>query len=137
MRMLRVIVFVLIITMIATAADKTPPTYQKGTITGYNTMAISDSSGGAAPLYVYELQGTDLIYQFAACSLFQQEKFAPGQAVDYRVDGKRIYVRHGNDKEHKCRVMGTRTLGNAKPAEGAKPDALPTAASPAAPPAKP
>ena len=107
----RTIFFVLLIATIAVGADKTPRTYQPGTITGWSTQHYSRafSNGGtvmSAPGHkkFYELKGAGIVYQIDDCG-----SFAAGQAVDYRVDKKRIYIRRENGKEHKCRIEGART----------------------------
>jgi hypothetical protein len=128
---LRTALLILLMTTISAAADKTPPTYQKGTITGWEKA--TDIRGGVGAnngtvtrnKKVYALQGTDLVYRIDYCGSFQAGKFETGQAVDFRVDGERLYIRRDDGKEYKCKIEGTRA------AEGAKADA------PAAPPSKP
>jgi hypothetical protein len=125
---LRTALFVLLVTMIATAADKTQPTYQKGTITGWEKA--TDIRGGVGAnngtatrnKKVYALQGTDLVYRIDYCGAFQAGKFQTGQAVDFRVDGERLYIRRDDGKEFKCKVEGTKAAESAKPdAPAAKP----------------
>jgi hypothetical protein len=41
------------------------------------------------------------------CGAFQAGKFETGQAVDYRVDGERLYIRRDDGKEYKCKIEGT------------------------------
>jgi len=117
----RAVLFVLLIATIAVAADKTPPTYQKGTITGWDkrTDIRSGAKGETVTRNkkVYELKGADLVYQVDYCGAFQAGKFTAGQAVDYRVDGERLYIRRDDGKEYKCKIEGT------KATEGAKTDA--------------
>jgi hypothetical protein len=135
-KILRVVLFVLLMATIAVAADKTVPTYQKGTITGWEKA--TDIRGGVGAnngtvtrnKKVYALQGTDLVYRIDYCGAFQAGKFTTGQVVDYRVDGERLYILHDGDKEFKCKIEGTKAV------EAAKPDA-PVAAPATAPPAKP
>jgi hypothetical protein len=62
------------------------------------------------------LKGADLVYKIDYCGRFQVGKFGIGQAVEYRVDGERLYIRRDDGKEYKCKIEGT------KAAEGAKPD---------------
>lgn len=128
MTILRTALFVLLAATIATA-DKTPPTYQKGTVKAWDIRVDSDTSGGygAVPVTtskrrakVYELDGTDSVYQIDYCGPFQAGKFEIGQVVDYRVDGERLYIRREDGKEYKCKIEGT------KAAKGAKTDASPT-----------
>jgi hypothetical protein len=132
--------FVLLVATIAAGADKTPPTYQKGTIMGYNTRVDPwGGNGNYRRAQVYELKGTDLVYRIDYCGSFQSGKFEAGQAVDYRVDGKRLYIRRDDDKEYGCKIEGTRVLEGTKPdAPATAPAAAPATPPPAAaPPAKP
>ena len=132
----------MIIATVATAADKKPPTYQKGTITGFNTMMQTAGGGGPSGsvhsygVKVYELRGTDSIYTLH-CLGWKVAKFTIGQTMDYRTDGDKFYVHPDNEKESRCVVVGARALDNAKPAEGAKPSAPTPPAPTAAPSAKP
>jgi hypothetical protein len=122
---LRTALFVLLVTMIATAADKTQPTYQKGTIAGWEKRTDIRSNGGGTGTRdkkTYALRGTDLVYQIDYCGAFQAGKFQTGQAVDYRVDGERLYIRRDDGKEFKCKVEGTKAVESAQPdAPAAKP----------------
>ncbi len=97
---------------------------------GYGTPGAPVNSS-TRRIKVYELVGADLVYQIDNCGAFQSGKFAPGESVEYRVDGERLYIRHDGDKEYKCKIEGTRKADAVKPPEGAKPDAPPAAASPA------
>jgi hypothetical protein len=118
MRILRTARFVLLVATIATGADKTPPTYQKGTITGWDKRTdIRATVNGTATRNkkVYELKGADLVYEVDYCGAFQAGKFQTGQEVDYRVDGERLYIRRDDGKEYKCKIEGTKALENAKP----------------------
>ena len=123
--------------------------YQKGTISGYlvrrERIASNGGSGnatggtGATPLSlvfggvhkakVYELDGPDLTYQVDYCGAFQKGRFAPGQAVEYRVDGERLYIRHDNNQEYSCQIEGKRLAEKSVAAESAKPE-TPVAAKP-------
>ena len=100
----------------------------KGTVLGYSIRRDIKvgGGGGATQVYsydrkakVYELQGPDLIYQVDYCGAFQAGHFAPGQAVEFRVDkvAGRLYIRHDGNKEFSCQLEATR-----------KPDAEPGAA---------
>ena len=113
-----------------TPNDMSPPSYRKGTILGYSIRRDIHVSGGgngvgssARKAKVYELQGSDLIYQVDYCGAFQAGQFTTGQVVEFRVDigGGRLYVRHDANKEYSCQLEGTR-----------KPDAQPGAAAPSA-----
>jgi hypothetical protein len=114
----RAALFVLLIATIAVGADKTPPSYQKGTIAGWDKR--TDIRGGAQGQTVtrnkkvYALQGADLVYEVDYCGAFQAGKFQTGQAVDYRVDGERLYIRRDDGKEYKCKIEGTKTVEGAK-----------------------
>jgi hypothetical protein len=124
---LRTALFALLLATMLAAADKMPPTYQKGTITGWNTQhstVTGAATGRSIPTHkdVYDLKGAEATYQFDDCGTFQTGKFEVGQAVDYRVEGKRIYVRRSDGKEYKCKMEGMQTV------EGTKPDAPPAAA---------
>jgi hypothetical protein len=110
--------------------ENTPPApkYQQGTITGWTTRMDSRVFGGAnntsvmsnnRRTRVYELKGTDLVYQIDDCGSFQAGQFTAGQAVDYRVDDadkndKRIYIRRDNGKDYKCRLEGAKAVEGAK-----------------------
>jgi len=104
--------FVLLVgSALAFGADKQPHTYQSGTVTGWSTQHYSRaiSVGGnvyAAPGHkkFYELKGTGTIYQLDDCGSFEA-----GQSVEYRVEGKKVYIRRDNGKEHKCGIEGVRT----------------------------
>ncbi len=122
MGIFRTAVFVLLVATIA-AADKTPPTYQKGTIKAWNIRVDSDTSGGSGAIpvtttkrraKVYELSGGDLVYEIDYCGAFQAGKFDIGQVVEYRVDGERLYIRREDGKEHKCKIEGTKAAKAAK-----------------------
>ena len=121
----------------------TPPTYLKGTIEGYETrrdVHVSGAPGGPGTVpathtttrvaKVYELHGSDLIYKVDYCGAFQAGKFSPGQVIEYRVDGDRLYVRHDINKEYSCQIEGRRALD--KPVGDNPPPA--TSPSPAASP---
>ncbi len=104
--------------------------YHKGTIEGYEIRRDTHVGGGmnGAPVgtstrhaRVYELHGEDLIYKFDFCGVSQAAKFSPGQVVEYRVQGNRLYIRHENDKDYSCQLEGTR-----------KPDTAEAASQPAA-----
>ena len=119
---LRVTLCILLAATIA-AAGQTPHTYQKGTITGWNIRVDSNTSGGSgnSPVStinrrakVYELKGSGLAYKVDYCGAFQAGKFSIGQAVDYRVDGERLYILHDGNKEYSCKIEGTRAADGAK-----------------------
>jgi hypothetical protein len=118
----RTVPFILLAATIA-AADKVPPTYQKGTIKAWDIRIDSDTSGGSGALpvttttrraKVYELSGADLVYKVDYCGAFQSGKFEIGQVVEYRVDGERLYIRREDGKEYKCKIEGTKAAKGAK-----------------------
>src|SRR5258708_13554709 len=115
---LRTALFVVLMATIGAAGDKTPATYQKGTITGWDkrTDIRSGAKGETVTRNkkVYELKGADLVYQVDYCGAFQAGKFTAGQAVDYRVDGERLYIRRDDGKEYKCKIEGTKATAGAK-----------------------
>jgi hypothetical protein len=61
----------------AVGSDKTPPTYQKGTIKGWDKRTdiwgFLDRNGEPIPRNktVFELRGTDLVYLIDYCGAFQ------------------------------------------------------------------
>ena len=133
----RTALFAVLIATFAAGADKTP-TYQKGTIKGWDKRTdvwpFQDGNGEYLPRdkMVFELKGADLVYLIDYCGAFQAGKFDLGQAVDYRVDeteksDPRLYIRRDNGKEYKCKIEGKRIPENAKT----------NAPSTAPPPAKP
>jgi hypothetical protein len=85
-----VFIFLLMATM-AAGADKTPPTYQKGTI-----LNISKNHASC------ELEGSGIRKLISNCGDFQS-----GQPVDYRVKGDKVYIRRESGKEYKCSIAGT------------------------------
>jgi hypothetical protein len=103
-------VLALIPVTIAAGPDKTSPAYQKGTITGYETRLHNKNRRAK----VYELKGADRIYDVDICGAFQAGKFQPGQAVDYRVMGERLYILRDDGKEYNCKIEGSRTLDREK-----------------------
>lgn len=134
---LRAALLLLLITAIATGKDKTPPTYQQGTITGWSTQVYQksyarDSASLMGHKKFYDLKGGGLVYQIAGIdhpwrgAVSACGPFDTGQAVDYRIEDNKIYIRRENGKEQKCDVASE------KATEGAKPDAPSTAAPPAA-----
>ena len=116
--------FILLLAAIAIAADKAPPTYQKGTITGWSTQVYQkayarDSASLMGHKKFYDLKGPGLVYQIAgidhpwrggvsACGPFET-----GQAVDYRIEDKKIYIRRDNGKEQKCDIASEKTIEGA------------------------
>ena len=123
------------------------PSYMKGTILGYSIRRdIHVSGGGGNPgtsfpigsstrkAKVYELQGSDLVYQVDYCGAFQAGQFTPGQVVEFRVDNGdgRLNIRHDGNKEYSCQLEGTRKP-DPQPAPAAQSaTASPASAAPAA-----
>lgn len=107
-----------------TADVPPPPTFQKGTIEGYevrhDTSVWGGTNSNSVGSYtrnakVYELHGADFIYKVDYCGSFQAGQFSAGQVVEYRVEGDRLYIRHDNNKEYSCQVEGKRAPDNTKP----------------------
>lgn len=91
-------------------------TYLKGTILGYAIRRDESVSGVGSSVSsstrhakVYELRGSDLIYQIDYCGAFQAGKFSAGQEVEFRVDEKegRLYILHDVAKEYSCQLEGS------------------------------
>ena len=119
------VAFLVLYASLISAADKTAPTYQKGTIAGYDTRLDTWGSNGDASkrrARVYELKGTDLVYQIDYCGAFQAGKFDAGQTVEYRVQGERLYIRRDNNEEFKCKIEGKKAVVTAN--SGAAPSNL-------------
>ena len=87
----RTALFIFMITTMAAGADKTPPTYQKGTILNISRNHTS-----------CELEGIGIRKLISNCGNFQS-----GQPVDYRVKGDKVYIRRESGKEYKCSIEGT------------------------------
>lgn len=96
----RIALLIFLSTTIATVAGKTPPTYQKGTISNISGNPLS-----------CELEGIGIHKQINNCRDFQS-----GQSVDYRVKGDNVFIRRENGKEYKCGLVGT-ILDNAGDAQ--------------------
>jgi hypothetical protein len=113
----RVALLILLTAAFALGADKPTPTYQKGTIRGWDTRLdtwnLSNNSNKRRAT-VYELKGPDLVYQIDYCGAFQAGKFTAGQQVDYRVEDKRLYIRRDDGQEYKCKIEGTKTIEEPK-----------------------
>jgi hypothetical protein len=102
----------------AVGSDKTTHTYQKGMIKGWEDrtdMWGKDFDGRGTPrsVTVFELKGTDMVYLIDYCGAFQAGQFGLGQAVDYRLDSDRLYIRRANGKEYKCKIQGQKILQDA------------------------
>ncbi len=127
----RTALFVLLMATTGVGADKTPPTYQKGTITGWDTRVdVRNGGNNGSKTYrhtrVYDLKATDLIYEIDDCGSFQAGQFTAGQTVEYRIDDAdkndlRIYIRRENGKEFKCRMEGARIVEDTEPAAPSDP----------------
>jgi hypothetical protein len=48
------------------------------------------------------------------CGSFQEGVFNAWQAVDYRLEGDRLYVLREDAKEFKCKIEGKKTLESPK-----------------------
>jgi hypothetical protein len=102
---------------VATASDKAPPTYQNGSVQGWDIRVDTGDSGNGSMTRchakVYELSGSDLVLKIDYCRAFQAGTFGIGQVVEYRVEGERLYIRYDGDKEYKCKIEGTKAAGAA------------------------
>src|SRR5437773_10860894 len=87
----RTALFIFLMTTMAAGADKTLPTYQKGTI-----LNISRNHASCA------LEGIDTRKLISNCG-----NFLSGQPVDYRLKCDRVYILLEVGKEYKCRLDGT------------------------------
>jgi hypothetical protein len=87
----RTALFIFLMTTMAAASDKTPPTYQKGRI-----LNISSNHASC------ELEGAGIRKLISNCGDFQSE-----QPVDYRVKDDKVYIRRESGKEYKCSIQGT------------------------------
>jgi len=123
----RAALFAVLLAKFAVGSDGTVPTYQKGTIKGWDKGTdmgpFLDGNGEPLPRKktIYELKGVDFVYLVDYCGAFQAGKFELGQAVDYRVDETnkedlRLYIRRDNGKEYKCKIEGKKVVEDAKPA---------------------
>jgi hypothetical protein len=109
-KMLRTRLFaVLLMAPIAAGADKTQHTYQQGTITGWSTQHFSATvpmGGGVMPVprhkKFYELKGAGITYQIDDCG-----SFGAGQAVDYRVQGNKVYITQGERERAQVPYRGS------------------------------
>jgi hypothetical protein len=103
------IAFVPLLTItMAGSTDKTPPTYEHGTITGWNMKYYP--GGMSAKHKFYELKGGGMIYQIDSGGAFRKcGPFQPEQAVEYRVEDKFVYIHTQNGKEDKCGITGAKT----------------------------
>jgi hypothetical protein len=93
---LRVSLLVLLMAVIAAGEDKTPPSYQQGTILK-NYPSSSKSCDLREPVTTYRISN---------CGDLQA-----GQVVEFRVDNAKIYIRQENGKEHKCGIEATMGTG--------------------------
>lgn len=84
-----------------------PITYTKGTIEGFERTLGNDTRNLKRQSKVYTLRGPDMLYLVDFCGAFQAGEFVAGQAVEYRVDGERLYILHDNEKEYNCKIEGT------------------------------
>jgi len=48
-----------------------------------------------------------MIYEITYCGSFQAGQFRAGQVVEFHVEGDRLYIRHDNDKEYDCQMVGS------------------------------
>jgi len=107
-----------------------PRTYQQGMIMGYDIRRDSKVFGGGGggngtpgtPVStstrnakVYQLKCGNLLYKMDYCGAFQAGQFQVGQAVDFRIDNERLYIRHDGDKEFSCKLEGVSAIEDPKP----------------------
>jgi hypothetical protein len=101
--------FVLLIATVAAVADRAPPAYPQGTITGWSTQRYSDNwSLNGAPSATrkhefYELKGAGTLSQINDCGDFQT-----GQTVAYRVQDGKVYIRREGDNERPYSIEGAK-----------------------------
>jgi hypothetical protein len=109
----------------------TPPTSQQGTIEGYEIRYLTSEGGfgGIRKVKAYELRGPDSVYEIAFCGSFEEGQFTAGQVVEYRVVGDRLNIRHDNNKEWSCQIVGKVKPEDTKPAEEAAAPSVPAATS--------
>jgi hypothetical protein len=93
---LRVSLFVLLMAVIAVGEDKTPSSYQQGTI----LKSYSSSSK------LCDLREPVKTYRISNCG-----DFKAGQVVEFRVDNAKIYIQQENGKEHKSGIEATMGTG--------------------------
>ena len=136
----RTALFIFLMTTMAAGADKTPPTYQQGTIKGWEKGTDIYWVGAHGETFprdktVYELKGTDMVYLIDYCGSFQAGKFSLGQTVNYRVDetdedDRRLYIGRDNGEEYKCKIEGQKMLERGKNDVPSTAPAAPPAAAP-------
>ena len=124
----RIALLAVLLATFAVGSDKTAPTYQKGTIKGWDKRTdvgpFLDGNGEPLPRKktVFELKGIDFVYLIDYCGAFQAGKFELGRVVDYRVgetnkDDMRLYIRRDNGREYKCKIEGKKVSEGAKSAD--------------------
>jgi hypothetical protein len=108
-------------TIVSSAPVNVRPTYQQGTIKGWEKGTDIGPLGERYPRdkTVYELKGSDMVYLIDYCGSFQAGKFNLGQVVNYRVDetdkdDMRLYISHDNGEEYKCKIEGQKSLEGVK-----------------------
>jgi len=114
---LRLAAFVVLFAAAAVAGDNTSPTYRHGAITGWTTehYVLTDNAPGKtifAHKPLYQLEGAEAIYEIDDCGSLRSGAFETGQAVEYRVSGKKLFIREQNAKELKCRIESVKTAAH-------------------------
>jgi len=106
MKLSTVRIVLLLLVTAAPASDKPAPSYQSGVITAWSNEPYARRFGHVLRKKEYELKGTGVTYEINDCGTF-----TAGQTIDYRVDGKKIYIRQekDKDKENKCTIDGVKT----------------------------
>jgi len=82
--LLRVALPFVLTAAVATASDKAPPTYQNGSVQGWDIRVDTNYSGNGSMsrrAKVYELRGSDLVYRIDFCGAFQAENSASGRPL--------------------------------------------------------
>ena len=81
--LLRVALPFVLTAALATASDKAPPTYQNGSVQGWDVRVDTDySGGGSRRAKVYELRGSDLVYKIDYCGASRQENSGSGRPLN-------------------------------------------------------
>ena len=91
------IAFLVLFVATLAAADSTPATYQKGTIT----------EATSSPQKSYALKNGNVGYQISNCGDFQT-----GQTVEYRVKDRTVYIRREGGTEYKCSIKAELTINS-------------------------
>ena len=110
----RAVIFALLIATCPAGADN-QPSYQQGKITGWGNQLYErnftiNTAYPKASRKFYELNSSGMVYQID-CGPFDI-----GQTLEYRVDGKKIYIRQANGKEQTCGIASYKAIAGASSA---------------------